>query len=329
MFDQAEMAVPLFNMEGRQQPSKIKVYAAVTLSLFLGIMIGCAGAIAVVLRVGVNTLPSSSTIRSSSVLVAGPSPYEISPPPIAVPQEYLRATPLNNSCLIPGLEIPMDHLKPKTFDACGFVIKSTDAVWNLRGNVEEAIGKYFHDNYINAGSWGKRGIGKKDLHEHVLMQMRAFPDIKIHITDCICKGNDLDGYKCAMPDVLEGTNTGPSAYGPATGRYARWNGLVQSVVKKDVKTGEWQYWAEWGVHDEWALLQQLGLDITRVPHPTWDSEPLHDCTPLVRFSPQPASGSADAPDGADGGADQGAVPIYDYADAQAQRAGTDDLSKFK
>ena len=35
-------------------------------------------------------------------------------------------------------------------------------VWNLRGDVDEAIEKYFHKDYYNAGSWGKRGVGKKD-----------------------------------------------------------------------------------------------------------------------------------------------------------------------
>ena len=30
---------------------------------------------------------------------------------------------------------------------------------------------------------------------------RAFPDLKIHITDSFCVGNDVDGYKTTMPDV--------------------------------------------------------------------------------------------------------------------------------
>merc|ERR1739838_646741 len=84
-----------------------------------------------------------------------------------------------------------------------------------------------------------------------------------------------------------GTNLGPSAYGPPTGRYARWTGLVESFVKRNPLTGQWQYYAEWGVHDEWALIQQLGLDFERVPHPPQNLEPLHDCTPLLKFTPEP------------------------------------------
>jgi len=200
----------------------------------------------------------------ASLPVVAKAPYASVIPPMEVPPAYLMAQPLNNSCLIKNLVIPDG---PQTFDACGFVIRSTDEVWNLRGDVDAAIEKYFHEDYMNAGSWGKRGIGKKVLREAVLAEMRAFPDIQIHITDCVCKGNDNDGYKCAMPDVLTGTNTGPSSYGPPTGRYARWTGLVESLVRRNPATGQWQYYAEWGVHDEWALIQQLGLDFDRVPHP--------------------------------------------------------------
>jgi len=208
--------------------------------------------------------------------------YAMAPAPNEVPPAYMAAVPLNNSCLISQLRIPHG---PQGFDACAFVVKSTDEVWNLRGDVEAAIDKYFHEGYLNAGSWGRRGVGIEALKRAVFAEMRAFPDIRIHITDCVCRGNDFDGYKCSMPDVLTGTNLGPSAYGPATGRKASWTGMVESLVKRNPKTGQWQYYAEWGVHDEWALLQQLGLDFRRVPRPARDDEPLHDCRPLVRFGP--------------------------------------------
>jgi hypothetical protein len=210
------------------------------------------------------------------------SPYTIEQPPIEVPAEYKKVEAFNNSCLIKNLAISDG---PKTFDACSFVITSTDEVWNIRGNVDAAIEKYFYEGYIDAGSWGRRVVGQKDLRDVVLAEMRAFPDIKIHITDCLCNGNDIDGYKCAMSDVLTGTNLGQSGYGPATGRFARWTGLIESLVKYNPVVGQWQYYAEWGVHDEWSLIQQLGLDFARVPHPKRNSEPLHDCNPLVAFDP--------------------------------------------
>ena len=44
----------------------------------------------------------------------------------------------------------------------------------------------------------------------------------IKIATKIPTGNDIDGYKTVMPDILTGTNTGPSSYGPATGRSVRY-----------------------------------------------------------------------------------------------------------
>merc|ERR1719210_400135 len=101
----------------------------------------------------------------------------------------MASVPLDNSCLLPKISIPQG---PRTFDACSFVVQSTDEIWNLRGDVEAAIDRYFHEGYLNAGSWGRRGVGKVALKDAVLREMRAFPDIQIHITDCNCRGNDID-----------------------------------------------------------------------------------------------------------------------------------------
>jgi len=255
----------------------------IPIALIVGLLLGAALVLATVYLLGGRN--AASVARAAWL-----GKYSLEAPPSQVPQEYMMAPKQNNSCLIPNIQFPPG---PQNFDACGFVIQSTDAIWNLRGDVEGAIDKYFHKDYVDAGSWGKRVIGKKALKNVIFAQMRAFPDLRIHITDCMCKGNDINGYKCAMPDVLTGTNLGPSAYGPATGRYARWTGMVQSLVQKDPASGQWQYVAEWGVHDEWALVQQLGLDFARVPHPWRNAEPLHDCEPLLKFTPKPIMDSTD------------------------------------
>ena len=67
---------------------------------------------------------------------------------------------------------------------------------------------------------------------------RAFPDLQIHVTDVFCVGNDIDGYKTTMPDVLIGTNTGPSSFGPPTGRHVSYNGMAVCYVQK--VGGKWQ-----------------------------------------------------------------------------------------
>ena len=92
------------------------------------------------------------------------------------------------------------------------------------------------------------------LKELVWRTRRAFPDLKIHVTDVFCTGNDVDGYKTTMPDVLTGTNTGPSAFGPPTGKKVSYAGIAVTYVQK--VGGRWQYVSEVVVHDELALLTQ-------------------------------------------------------------------------
>jgi hypothetical protein len=71
--------------------------------------------------------------------------------------------------------------------------------------------------------------------------------LRIHITDVACVGNDVDGYKTMMPDVLVGTHAGHSElYGPPTFRRATWSGLALCYVQR-VK-GRWQYVSEVRAH---------------------------------------------------------------------------------
>ena len=67
-----------------------------------------------------------------------------------------------------------------------------------------------------------------------------------------------------MPDILMATNTGPSIYGPATGKKIKMTGLVNSFIEK--RNGKWVYTMEYGVHDTVTLLNQLGFQI--IPNST-------------------------------------------------------------
>ena len=47
--------------------------------------------------------------------------------------------------------------------------------------------------------------GMENLTALVLNTLTAFPDIKLHIVDTFCEGNDIDGYKTTMP-VIQNTD---------------------------------------------------------------------------------------------------------------------------
>ena len=99
---------------------------------------------------------------------------------------------------------------PTTFlPHCGqWVIETTDAVWkpdNSDEDVKRALREYFYEGFETTHN-GIRSHGMDALEKQVFDAKCTFPDLRIHITDSFCVGNDIDGYKAIMPDVLVGTH---------------------------------------------------------------------------------------------------------------------------
>jgi len=192
------------------------------------------------------------------------------------------AAAVDNTCLLShSLQPPSDDAPAEFLAECPeWVIRTTDLVWNSddRTGVNKTLEKYFHENFTSHGSFGTQYSGIASLKEAVASTMSAFPDLEIHVSDVYCVGNDIDGYKTVMPDQLVGTNMGASAYGPATGLAVNYSGIALTYVQKNEETGEWQYVAEWVLHDELSLVSQLGFladASVRVPNTT--SRPNTDC----------------------------------------------------
>jgi len=177
------------------------------------------------------------------------------------------AAAFDNSCFdstqVLAALAPPTREAPQTFlkDCAQWVVDTTDSVWSPErspAEVNRSLREYFYEDWMSVTSFGRQMRGMKALEEAVWSTKRAFPDLQIHVTDVFCVGNDIDGYKTVMPDVLTGTNTGPSVYGPPTGKRATWGGIALCYVQRI--GGKWQYVAEWVVHDELAQLKQLGLE---------------------------------------------------------------------
>ena len=188
----------------------------------------------------------------------------------------------DNSCLLKNNNLqPPTTNAPKTFlkDCAAWVVNTTDMVWNDNGkyNVNETLEQYFHPEFTSYGSFGTKRVGMEQLKNAVATTKLSFPDLEIHITDAFCIGNDIDGYKTIMPDVLTGTNLGDSQYGPATGKKVTYSGIAVTYVQKNPVTNEWQYIAEWILHDEFSIISQLGIK-NLPPHPNTTSSPNIDCT---------------------------------------------------
>ena len=197
----------------------------------------------------------------------------------------------DNSCLAASALQPPTLNAPATFlPYCAeWVINTTDKVWlpdRTPEQVTEALHEHFYVDWESTSN-GKTFRGMHALESLVTSTRNAFPDLKIHITDVVCVGNDIDGYKTIMPDVLVGTHLGPSAlFGPPTGKTATWSGMAFCYVQK--VDGRWQYVAEWVVHDELSAAMQLGL----APNAALTVAETHDCTPnLPSWGWRPPSSS--------------------------------------
>lgn len=169
----------------------------------------------------------------------------------------LAAHDENNDCLLP--RIAADRADgPREFNCAEFVVKSTDEIWNNpdRSGVNASIDKYFVENFLSFENGRVASTNLQQLKDAVQARFNAFPDCRIKITDCFCEGNDIDGYKTTMPDMVMGTNLGPTKFGPATGKKVLYTGLANTIVKK--VDGQWKYVAEWVMHDDTAVMAQLG-----------------------------------------------------------------------
>merc|ERR1712054_225541 len=189
--------------------------------------------------------------------------------------------PVNNTCMDNATGPPPSG--PRAFDCRGFVIESTDATWHQRSyNASlEAIDTYFAEDWQSVRSFGTVINGRVGLRTFMKQWLEGFPDVFILVADLFCEGNDELGYKTTMPYVLTATNTGPSMFGPATGRKVKYHGIANCYIKRI--NGQWQYTNEWDVPDQWSFMLQLGIDIASQPHPKTDLMSIDECKPLFEW----------------------------------------------
>jgi len=199
---------------------------------------------------------------------------------LLIPLVAAALVPVNNTCMDAVSKPPPG---PKTFDCPGFVIESTDVTWHQRdwNTTSMAIDKYFAPHWQSVRAFGTIIDGRTGLREFMKEWLEGFPDVFIQMSDLFCEGNDDVGYKTTMPYVLTATNTGPSIYGPATGKKVKYHGIANCYIKKI--DGQWKYTTEWDVPDMWSFLVAMDLSIDKLPHPATDMMTIDDCKPLFEW----------------------------------------------
>jgi predicted ester cyclase len=146
------------------------------------------------------------------------------------------------------------------FDIEDFVRRATHEVWNWRlfGKIPE----YFAPNYLCHTASDRELYGTGDYTQDVLARIAAFPDAVMQIDDLYWNDDGHGRYRVAVLWTMLGTHTGPSVYGPPTGRRVR----VMGITQYHVAGGRFQQ--EWTEYGEFNLMKQLYAPLEGAANPT-------------------------------------------------------------
>ncbi|MFC3833551.1 MULTISPECIES: ester cyclase [Deinococcus] len=95
--------------------------------------------------------------------------------------------------------------------------------------------------------------GREGIVRHALRTLAAVPDVRLHGDELVC-GAAPGGMHTSHRVLVSGHHLGPAAFGPPTGRRVHWREITQRTVVGGRVVEEWR------VHDDLAVVRQLGLD---------------------------------------------------------------------
>jgi predicted ester cyclase len=145
----------------------------------------------------------------------------------------------------------MRGFEPTYVDIVDYIVRITHRIWE-----ERDIG-YIHDTYNpSARIVSGRGLqmGRDQVIADTAAQLAAFGDLRLHADEIIWAGDDVHGFRTSHRVFETGHHTGPSRYGPATGRQVSYWAIANCVVLEN------EIVEEWVLSDTVALLRQLDLD---------------------------------------------------------------------
>ncbi len=136
-------------------------------------------------------------------------------------------------------------------DIVDYIVRVTHRIWE-----EKDIG-YIYDVYRhNAHVIDDSGLkyGRDRVVEETLQTVSALPDVRLFADEVIWAGDEEAGFQTSHRVFIVGNNTGPSRWGPATGR------RVVTWCLADCKSVANEIYEEWVLYNTSGLLLQLGHD---------------------------------------------------------------------
>ncbi len=137
-------------------------------------------------------------------------------------------------------------------DIIDYIVRITHRIWE-----EKDIG-YIYDTYgEDCRVYDDYGLqrGSEKIVADTAHTINAFPDIRLYADEIIWAGDERVGFHTSHRTVIQGRNTGPSRYGPPTGKPVLLWCIANCVSLEN------QIFAEWVVYDTANMLRQLGYDL--------------------------------------------------------------------
>lgn len=153
--------------------------------------------------------------------------------------------------VVAGRRQSLEGFDPDYTDIVDYIIRCTHKIWE-----DKAVGliytHYAHNTPVHLSD--AEYYGRDQVVENTVRTLAAFPDLRLFGDEVIWSGNDRDGFHSSHRVTWSGHNLGHSVYGPPTGRRVQRREIAHCVVRRN------RIVEEWIVHDETALIRQLGLD---------------------------------------------------------------------
>ncbi len=141
---------------------------------------------------------------------------------------------------------------PEYTDIVNYVLKCTHRIWE-----ELAVGliytHYLHNVKIHgADGWS---VGRDRVVGDTVQKLAAFPDRRTLAESVVWTGDDQHGFYTSHIAYSVEHNTGPSVYGPPTGRRVMRAAIALCFIKANLICEEWV------LLDDLGVIRQLGLDV--------------------------------------------------------------------
>lgn len=148
----------------------------------------------------------------------------------------------------------IDALRAAGFsDPADYIEKITYAIWNPPGRDPGLIDRWYAPDSVVHADWGDLR-GADALTRSTEARLLSYPDFAGSIDDTIWTVGDDGAVRTSMRWCWQGTDTGGTVFGPATGRQVTHLAIAECVVEGTQITREWL-----GT-DMSGLATQLGVD---------------------------------------------------------------------